>query len=122
PQVRFAWYNARIPQGIYNGPLFEKWRREAEKENPRLLFMDLPDVLKNDANEITPERFPDALRVGDMELPLSYRFDPGMGEDGVTLTVPLGALNQLRSNSFSWLVAGMLYEKILELIRSLDRK
>jgi ATP-dependent helicase HrpA len=121
PQVRFAWYNARIPQGIYNGPLFEKWRREAEKENLRLLFMELSDVLKNDASDITTERFPDSLRVGDMELPLGYRFNPGMGEDGVTLTVPLGAVNQLRSASFSWLVRGMLHEKILELIRSLPK-
>src|SRR5205823_2737958 len=116
PQVRFAWFNTRIPQRIYNGPLFEKWRREAEKENPRLLFMELQDVLKGDAGNITPERFPDVLRVNDMVLPLGYRFDPAMGEDGVTLTVPLAGLNQLRPASFSWLVPGMLYEKILELI------
>src|SRR5262249_12842304 len=117
-QVRFAWYNVRVPAGIHNGPLFENWRRDAEKINPRLLFMELSDVLKGDASNITVERFPDFIQIGDAEFPLTYRFEPGMGEDGVTLTISLAALNQLRSASFSWLVPGMLHEKILELIRS----
>src|SRR5262249_20106130 len=105
----------------YNGPLFEQWRREAEKENPQLLFMQLADALKSDASDITPERFPDVMRLGSMELPLSYRFEPGMGEDGVTITVPLGGLNQLRPAAFTWLVRGIRQEKILELIRSLPK-
>ncbi len=38
-KARFAFYDQRIPEGIHNGPLFEKWRREAEGKNPQLLFM-----------------------------------------------------------------------------------
>jgi len=121
PEVRFAWYNARVGPDCYNGPLFEMWRREAEKENPKLLFMQLADVLKNDASDITAERFPDFMRAGNMELPLSYRFDPAMSEDGVTITVPQGGLNQLHPAAFTWLVPGMIQEKILELIRSLPK-
>ncbi|MBZ0093299.1 MAG: ATP-dependent RNA helicase HrpA, partial [Sulfuricellaceae bacterium] len=35
----FAFYDARLPAGIHNGADFEKWRREAERANPRLLYM-----------------------------------------------------------------------------------
>ena len=39
-QQRYKFFDPRIPQGIYNGPLFDRWApRRGLKENPRLLFM-----------------------------------------------------------------------------------
>ena len=39
--------------------------------------------------------YPDTWRQGDLVLPLSYRYDPGGPLDGVTVHVPLTALNRV---------------------------
>ena len=43
---------------------------------------------------------------GELELRLTYRFEPGTAHDGVTVHVPLKTLPQLRSEGFEWLVPG----------------
>ena len=45
-------------------------------------------------------------------LPLKYRFTPGHPLDGLTLTVPLRLLNQLPDARLTWLVPGMVREKV----------
>jgi len=123
-QARYAFYDQRLPEGIHNGPLFEKWRREAEAKNPRILFMILDDLMRHGADEVNSIRYPDVLRITGMEalkLPLEYHFDAASSLDGVTATVPLAALNQLPDAAFDWLVPGLLPEKIAALIRSLPK-
>lgn len=44
--ARFAFYDARIPQGIYNGARFEQWRKQSERKNPELLFMTRQDLMR----------------------------------------------------------------------------
>ena len=56
-----------------------------------------------------------------MTLLLSYCFSPGSDEDGVTVSIPLGALNQLSVAGFEWLVPGFLLEKITALLRGLPK-
>ncbi len=57
-----------------------------------------------------------------MRLPLDYQYRPGEDDDGVTLTVPLEALNQIDPQRIGWLVPGLLREKIEALIRSLPKE
>lgn len=117
--TRYAFYDARIPPDITNAAQFESWRKRSEREDPRRLYMDKADLLRADAPEITPENYPDRVDAGGLKLPLDYRYEPGEVHDGITLTVPLAALGQLRPQPYEWLVPGMLEEKIAALIRSL---
>jgi ATP-dependent helicase HrpA len=55
-------------------------------------------------------------------MQLSYHFEPGSVRDGVTLTVPLYALNQLSRERCEWLVPGMLKEKVHLLLKTLPQK
>lgn len=118
---RFAFYAARIPDGIYNAVLFEKWRKEAELEKPRLLFMDLNDVANPEVRDISAGDFPNQLRIGNLTVELTYLHDTGRADDGITALVPLAILNQLPAAPFDWLVPGWLHEKVVELIRTLPR-
>jgi len=52
----------------------------------------------------------------------SYHFDPGADDDGVTLQVPLYALNQVDATRAEWLVPGMLADKVAALLKSLPQK
>ncbi|HEY0634686.1 MAG TPA: ATP-dependent RNA helicase HrpA [Gammaproteobacteria bacterium] len=120
-QTLFAFYDAKLPPHIYSGKSFEKWRREAERDHPRLLFMSRDDLLQREALGLGGELFPDLLRVNDLQLPLHYHFEPGASDDGVTVLVPLAALGQLTPEPFEWLVPGMLRDKLTALIRALPK-
>ncbi|MBZ0096364.1 MAG: DUF3418 domain-containing protein, partial [Sulfuricella sp.] len=118
----YAFYDARIPAGIHNGADFDKWRREAEAKDKRLLFMSRDDLMRHGADAVTVELFPETLSVGETACRLSYRFEPGHPLDGVTLTVPLHLLNQIDAKRFDWLVPGMIREKLTVLVKSLPKR
>ena len=102
------FYHARVPGDVYNGFLFERWRKEAEKDNPQLLFMTAEDVMKPGADDVNLRLFPDELMIGNLKLPLVYYYNYGHPSDGVTVTIPLALLNQVPASPFDWLVTGML--------------
>jgi ATP-dependent helicase HrpA len=117
----FAFYDARIPAGIHNGIAFERWRQEAGKDNPRLLFLTRDDLMRHAAAEITEVQFPETLLLDGTEVALKYRFEPGHPLDGVTATIPLALLNQLDPTAAEWLVPGMIREKITHLVKALPK-
>ena len=118
----YAFYDARIPEGIHNGADFDKWRRSAEAKDKRLLFMSRDDLMRHGADAVTVELFPETLMVGETACRLAYRFEPGHPLDGVTITVPLHLLNQMDAKRFDWLVPGMIREKLTVLVKSLPKR
>jgi ATP-dependent helicase HrpA len=117
----FRFFDARIPAGVNSGAGFEAWRKQAEREQPQLLFMSREDLIRPEAGDVSAARFPDRLRVGGTELALRYRFDPGHPLDGVTAIVPLHLLNRFAPEPFEWLVPGLLRDKINALLRGLPK-
>ncbi len=117
----FAFYDARIPADIYNAASFEKWRTDAEKINPKLLYLTRDDLMRHGADAITAMQFPEKFMLDGVEVSLKYRFEPGHVLDGVTATIPLALLNQLNPVQTEWLVPGMLREKLTYLIKALPK-
>ena len=101
---------------------FEAWLKNAERDNPRLLFLSRDDLMQHAAAHITEEQFPKFWQTADGKFKLSYRFEPHHPLDGVTMTVPLTVLNRLHAPSLEWLVPGMLREKIQLLIKALPKQ
>src|SRR5690606_38529584 len=100
---------------------FRAWLKQAERDDPRRLFMTREDLLREAPVGVTRQAFPDTLAVGSIELPLQYHLEPGAEDDGVTLRCPLAALNQLDRRRLDWLVPGLIAEKVACMIRSLPR-
>ncbi|MCC7548564.1 MAG: ATP-dependent RNA helicase HrpA [Burkholderiales bacterium] len=117
----FEFYDARVPRDVWSGQQFERWRREAERADPRLLFLTREQLMRHGADEVTEARFPEALEIGGVVYALSYRFEPGHPLDGVTITVPLHLLNQLDEQRCEWLVPGLLRDRIGHLLRGLPK-
>lgn len=117
----FSFYDAKIPADIVNAASFEKWRTEAEKHNPKLLYLTRDDLMRHGADAITAVQFPEKILLDHVETPLKYRFEPGHVLDGVTATIPLALLNQLNPVQTEWLVPGMLREKLTYLIKALPK-
>jgi ATP-dependent helicase HrpA len=121
-QARFDFYAARIPAGVYSWPLLERWRRQVERHNPRVLFMSRRDLMLHAAAEVTQEQFPDLLLIDGLRIGLEYHLEPGHPADGVTAVIPLAALPQIPAERFEWLVPGLLPEKLTALIKSLPKE
>jgi ATP-dependent helicase HrpA len=113
----FALYDARIPADIVSARHFDAWWKKQRHKTPDLLTFTRDDLLRADD---TGEH-PDTWRTGDLELPLSYRYEPGAADDGVTVHVPVGVLARLGGESFAWQVPALREELVTALIKSLPK-
>jgi ATP-dependent helicase HrpA len=120
-QVIFDFYNERIPESVVNLAGFEAWRKKAEQENPKLLFLTREILMRHGAGDITQAQFPNELEWRGMVFPLSYHFEPNHAFDGVSIHVPMSVLHQVPEQRLEWLVPGMLREKCIGLIKSLPK-
>jgi len=116
-----VFFDKRLPDSVYSGKTFEDWRRAAEARDPSVLKLSLADILLGEAYELSPERYPDQLVVRGGALPLSYRFDPGEDDDGITATVPLALLPQLDPAVLAWTIPGWHEAKLLAMLESLPK-
>ncbi|AOI97558.1 ATP-dependent RNA helicase HrpA [Burkholderia sp. LA-2-3-30-S1-D2] len=127
-ELIYAYYDQAIPEGIHTGAAFERWYRDEAKkggqaeEKQRLLYLSRDDLMRHEAAGVTTELFPKRATMAGVEMALTYHFEPGTPRDGVTLAVPLYALNQVDARRCEWLVPGMLKEKVQLLLKSLPQK
>jgi len=121
-ELIYAFYVSRIPEGIHNGAAFDHWRKEAEREKPKLLYLKKDDLMRHEAAGITTDQFPPQLKIDNVSFALSYNFSPGKSDDGITLTVPLALINQVSAPRCEWLIPGILPEKVQQLIKSLPQR
>ncbi|MFX1762384.1 ATP-dependent RNA helicase HrpA [Paraburkholderia sp. A1RI-2L] len=126
-ELIFAFYDHAIPEGIYSGASFERWYRDEVKKSGepedklRLLYLSRDDLMRHEAAGVTTELFPKRMTMSGVAMALTYHFEPGSPRDGVTLAVPLYALNQVDARRCEWLVPGMLKEKAHLLLKSLPQ-
>jgi ATP-dependent RNA helicase HrpA len=121
-ELIYAFYDARVPEGITNGADFEKWRREAERAQPKLLQLRREDLMRHEAAGITTDNFPHELQLGPNLFALEYHFEPRSPKDGVTLTVPVALLNQVPAARCEWLVPGLLKEKVQAYAKAMPQR
>jgi len=56
-----------------------------------------------------------------LSLPVTYRFEPGAEDDGITVHVPVDVLARLGGDEFAWHVPALREELVTALIRSLPK-
>jgi ATP-dependent helicase HrpA len=120
-EILFDFYRSRIPHDIINGAGFEKWRKKAEKDDPKLLFLSKELLMQHEAEQVTADYYPDQMLVNRVPLKLEYHFEPGKQHDGITQTIPLSLLNQTSAERYEWLVPGLLRDKIVFLLKALPK-
>ncbi|MEX0429039.1 ATP-dependent RNA helicase HrpA [Nocardioides sp. DS6] len=123
----FAFYDRRLPEGIVSGAHFDRWWRDARRTQPDLLTFDLAMLTNEAAGEVTEEDYPEEwagtdAAGGPLTFSLSYHFEPGAADDGLTIDVPVATLNRVSGDDFSWNVPGLREELITALIRSLPKQ
>ncbi len=117
----YRFYDRKLPEQVVSGITLDKWRKQAEKQNPKVLYLTREDLTREQDHQVNEWDFPDQIKIGELKIALQYRFEPGHEEDGVTAIVPVHQLNQLTEAPFEWLVPGLLKEKLVALVKSLPK-
>ncbi len=117
-----AFYDQQLPKDVCSGASLERWVREESKKQPKLLHLTREELMRHEAAGITTDSFPKTVRLGGIDCAASYLHEPGDAKDGVTVAVPIYALNQVSEERCEWLVPGMLQPKVLALCKTLHQR
>lgn len=127
-ETLFEFYDARIGPDVVSERHFDKWWKDARRENPDLLDYDKSLLISDDTDDLDVSAYPKTWLHKGFELPLTYEFHPvapGSApdpSDGVTAEVPVLFLNQLEDAPFRWLIPGQRVELVTALIKSLPKQ
>ena len=121
-ELIYAYYDQQVPSTVCSGYLMEQWYSDEIKKQPQLLHLTREELMRHEAAGITTQAFPKTTRLGGVDCRATYLHEPGDARDGITVEVPLFALNQVSEERCEWLVPGMLQAKILALIKSLHQR
>ena len=121
-EALFDLYDARLGPDVVSARHFDSWWKQTHRTQPDLLTFDVSQLTNAAAaGAVQLEDYPDVLEQDGLRLPLSYAFAPGAATDGVTVDVPLVALDRLPGDALSWTVPGQRPELLVALIRSLRK-
>ncbi len=120
-EVLFEFYDKRVPADIVSVRHFDSWWRKTERNDPALLDFSTDTVVNAGIATLDPTDFPDAWRQGELSFPLTYQFEPGRDDDGVTARIPVEQLAHVRAVGFDWLVPGMREELAAAFIKTLPK-
>lgn len=121
-ELIYRFYDQHLPAEMHQVATLAHWYKRLSAEEQQRLFLDKDELMRHEAAGISSEQFPKRLDYDGLSLALSYHFEPGSPKDGVTLEVPVYALNQIEPEVGQWLVPGMLKEKVALLLRSLPQR
>ncbi|MFI2839226.1 ATP-dependent RNA helicase HrpA [Mycolicibacterium sp. PDY-3] len=113
----FALYDARIPPEAVSARHFDAWWKKQRHKTPDLLTFTRDELLRTEQSD----EHPDTWRTEDLALPLTYRFEPGAADDGVTVHIPVEVLTRIGGDGFAWQVPALREELVTALIKSLPK-
>ncbi|WP_039949542.1 ATP-dependent RNA helicase HrpA [Vibrio ichthyoenteri] len=117
----FDFYDQRVGTEVVSGRHFDTWWKKASKQNPELLNFEKEMLFRGDASHVTDLDYPNFWYQNGLKLKLSYQFEPGDDNDGVTVHIPLPILNQIEMAGFDWQIPGLRHELVMSLIKSLPK-
>jgi ATP-dependent helicase HrpA len=121
-ELIYAFYDQQLPADVCSGHSCQTWYRQAQKGNSQLLMLTREELMRHEAAGITTQAFPKTVRLGGVDCAATYLHEPGDPRDGLNVTVPLFALNQVQESRCDWLVPGMLKDKIQALLKTLHQR
>ncbi|MBU0480691.1 MAG: ATP-dependent RNA helicase HrpA [Proteobacteria bacterium] len=115
----FSFYEERIPAEVWDRNTLKRLLKKVGDD--AFLMMREEDILKNEPGDEKLAAFPDEIEMGGFSLKLSYRFEPGAEDDGISVHVPVELVEHIEPGQMEWLVPGMLEEKLVFLLKALPK-
>ncbi|MGB5951868.1 MAG: ATP-dependent RNA helicase HrpA [Ornithinimicrobium sp.] len=113
------FYDDRVPAHVVSGAHFDRWWKKEQRRDAGALTFTEELLLAGES--VDAADFPGVWRQGDLELALTYRFEPGAEHDGVSVHIPIEVLNRIESGPFDWLVPGLREDLMVALVKALPK-
>ena len=125
-EALFAFYDKRVGPDVVSTRHFDRWWKDARVAQSSLLDLTFEALAEASAagqsrKVIDALAYPNSWQQDDLRLAVTYRFDPGDANDGVTVHVPISVLNRVRSNGFDWQMSGFRDDLVTALVWTLPK-
>lgn len=117
----YARYAVLIPAHVCRVTDLRQWFKRASQAVRQALFFAEADLLRSQDAQLSETDFPAELDLGGVVLPLSYRFAPGQKDDGISVAIPAGLLQNVSNQALQWSVPGMLPAVVEQWLRALPK-
>ncbi|MGE3319405.1 MAG: ATP-dependent RNA helicase HrpA [Candidatus Berkiella sp.] len=115
-----GFYEKQLPMEIMSTNSLEQW---AKQHNDSILIFTEDDIgIDKSKASWWEKNFPSKWVFNDQAYSLHYHFDLSADDDGVTVHIPIESLADLCEHDFSWLVDGLLTDKIATYLKSLPKR
>ncbi|MGH3356162.1 MAG: ATP-dependent RNA helicase HrpA [Nocardioidaceae bacterium] len=121
-ETLFDFYDQRVGEEVVSAAHFDTWWKRTRTTAPDLLRLHRSQLVRPGSDQVSTDDFPEVWSHGELDLPLSYVFEPGHPDDGVTVHVRDSILNQVSTDGFDWQVPGLREELATALIRTLPKQ
>ena len=115
-----ALLDSKIPKQIVSVSQLQQWYKNASEQQRQKLQINAQELLRDNADKM-PD-LPKFWQLNDIQLPITYLFEPDAEDDGMTVQIPLAILGSLQTADFEYLIPSLLREKIIALLRGLPKK
>ena len=120
-QQLFDFFDEKLPEDIVCQRSFLAWWKTTKQTQGALLNFTQAFLLNEKSEELCAKEYPDTWQQEALTLPLTYHFTPGDIDDGISVIIPIGMLNQIQNQHFDWLIPALRYELIIALIKNLPK-
>ncbi|WP_286267645.1 ATP-dependent RNA helicase HrpA [Thalassotalea atypica] len=120
-EILFEFYKERLPEQVICLRSFLSWWKKEKQKQPKLLNFTKAFLLQDNTNKVTKQLYPETWQQDNITLPLSYHFSPGDEDDGISVHIPIGILNQVQDIGFDWLIPALREELIISYIKGLPK-
>lgn len=115
------FYSAKVPENVNCQRSFLSWWKKEKQTNGKLLHFTKEFLLNESSEELSKTEYPDTWQQENLTLPLEYHFSPGDIDDGISVVIPIGILNQVQDYGFDWLIPALRLELVIALIKGLPK-
>ncbi len=121
--ILIRFFDRVLPPEISTNRAFVKWRRVAERTDPKLLYLTPSDLEGHFEDNPDDQSFPDSFRLpGGSSARLEYAHEPGGATDGICLSLPVHTAASLDPDQADWLIPGWLKHKVESILKGLPRE
>ena len=115
------FYDKKIPDDVTCLRSFLSWWKKTKQKDANLLNFTEEFLLNEFSEKLSEKEYPNTWQQGPLTLPLEYHFTPGDVDDGISVIIPVGILNQVTNQGFDWLIPALRFDLLVALIKSLPK-